>query len=242
MKKRITKQAWSELDAAIQALYKKAEGSDNYVLDLEDDDDAAELKSAKDREKRRADAAERAKVEAERKLKEAEDELEAAKTGKGLDEEGVKKLKDKHAADLAAANKRADDLLTGINDALVSEAAMRIASDISIVPDMMSEQIAKRLKVELVDGKPVVKVLDEAGTVTDKKFEDLTKEFVANPKFAPIIQASKASGGGAAGGQRGGGAAGKKLSEMTATEEAAFANANPAEYRKMVAAESGAAV
>lgn len=239
MKKRITAKAWNALDAAIQALYLKAEGSDNYQLDLEDDDDGAELKSAKEREKKRAEKAEKELKAAEKRFLEAEEELDNLRGSKGLDEEGVKKLREKHVADIAAAQKKMDDLLVGLNTSLTEEAAKRIAAEISTVPELMSGEIAKRLKVELVDGLPVVKVTDAAGNVTDNKFEDLTKEFVENEKFAPIIQASRASGGGAAGGQRGGGAS-KKLSEMSGVEEAKFAKENPVEYNRMIETEQSA--
>ena len=239
LKRKLTSAAYAALDAALQALYKKAEGSDSYLLDAEDDD-GAELKTAKDREKKRADKAEADAKALADKVQALEDEKdELANKGKdGLDAAGVAKLKAQHATALAAEKKLRDDMTNSINDALTTEAATRIAADISTVPELLAPIIKARLRVELEEGKPVVRVLDADGNVTANKIEDFQKEVVANPKFAPIIQASKASGGGASGSGKGGGAAGKKLSEMTALEEATYANSHPVEYAARLASEA----
>lgn len=240
LKKKLNKAAFEALDEALQALYKKAEGSDNYLLQLEaDDDDGAELKKAKDREKRRAETAEKALE----KLREELDELKEQQAAQGdgaLDKAGVEALKAKHAKELKAAQDVTATREAEINRILVEEKALALASDISTMPELLAEKLGKRMKVVYEDGKAVVKILDEAGEVLDdKKFEDLTAEFVANEKFAPIIIGSKASGGGAAGGSKKGGAQSKKLSEMSATEEAKFANEHPEQYEQMLAAEQG---
>ena len=237
MKKRITKADHSELDPAIQGFYKKAEGSDNYVLDLEDDDDAGELKRAKDAEKKRADAAERKAKEAQERLDELEAEAEAARVaaGKGLDEAGVQRLKDSYEKKLIAAQNDLAASRSTITNLTVDRAAAELASEMSTVPDIFANTIRSRFGLELVDGKPAVVVLGEDGQPSGKTVADLKAEFLANPKYAPILVASKAVGGGAAKAMPGGGATGKRLNEMSATEEAAFANENPAAYEKMLA-------
>lgn len=236
LKKRITKSGFEELDSTIQGLYKKAEGSDNYVLDVEDDD-GGELKKAKDREKQRADKAEKEAKEAREALEALQEEQQARADG-SLDKEAVQKLKDKHAAEL----KKANDLVTAkdniLSELLIDSAATNVASDLFIAPELHTHLVKSRLKLVEEDGKPVVKVLAEDGTLTDNKIEDLRAEFVANKKFAPIIVASKASGGGAAGSGKGGGAPKKTLSEMSATEEATFANENPDAYAQMIGSQS----
>lgn len=240
LKKKLTKSAFEALDEALQALYKKAEGSDNYLLQLESegDDDGAELKKAKDREKKRADKAEK-DLEQLREEFETFREEQTAQGDGALDKAGVEALKQKHTKELAAKDVIIATRDGELNRILIEEKALSLATEISTMPDLMSEKLAKRMKVVYEDGKAVVKILDEAGEVADdKKFEDLTAEFVANEKFAPIIIGSKASGGGAAGGSKKGGAPSKKLSEMSATEEAEFANKFPAEYDRMVAEQS----
>ena len=93
--------------------------------------------------------------------------------------------------------------------------------------------------IGMVDGKAVTRVLDADGAVSALKPEELQKEFLSNDRFSAIVVASRASGSGAGGGRKGGGATSKRLSEMSATEEAKFANEKPAEYQQMLAAEQG---
>lgn len=236
LKRRITKEQFEALSADFQAEYKKAAGSDNYDLDTEDGA-SDELKKAKDREKKRADEAERKAQEAEARL----EELEGKQTG-ALDADAVTKLKADHKAALEKLKTDGVAALTAkhkqLEEVMLDSEAMRIATELSIVPDIFKEQVRKRLALEEVDGKPVLKVLGEDGSPTDMKLEALSEEMFANEKFAPILSGSRASGGGATGSPKTGRAAPKKLSEMTATEEAAFANEKPAEYERMIAAES----
>lgn len=234
MKKKLTKTAWEALSEELQGLYKKAEGSDNYLLEIEDDDDSgAELKKAKDREKKRADKAEADKVALENRIAELEEAASATNDG-ALDKAGVEALKKKHDAEIAKLKTEVAEKDGHLQEHLVLSTARAMAAEISTVPDLLEDKIAKRLKLVYDDGKPVVKVIGEDGEVTDKKIEDLKASFVADEKFASIIVGSKASGGGAAGGSKGGGASKKKLSEMSATEEAEFANKNPEVYDRML--------
>lgn len=235
LKKRLTSAQFADLDEAIQALYKKAEGSDNYTLNVEDDD-GTEIKKAKDREKKRADKAEKDAQELRDRLEELERQEEERAGSGGLDAAGVKALKDKHVADLAKKDEVIVKKDAAITKILVKETAARLASsDITTMPEVLAERMEKRLKVEYEGDEPVLRVIDEEGNVTDSKVEDLREEFIANPKFAPIIVASKASGSGASSGNKGSGAPGKKkLDEMSATEEAQFANEHPQQYAEMV--------
>lgn len=75
--------------------------------------------------------------------------------------------------------------------------------------------IERRLSMEIRDGRPTVVVLDAAGKPSASTLDELKTEFAADPVFAPLIAASKASGGGAGGARHGGGAAGvpKTLAE-----------------------------
>lgn len=240
LKRRITKTEFEALPEALQSEYKKASGSDNYDLDAEADTGPSdELKRAKDREKQRADAAERKAREAEERL----EELENQQTG-ALDATAVTKLKADHKVALDKAKTDAEALVKAkhaqIEEILLDGEALRLATDISTVPDVFKDVIRKRLTLDEADGKPVVKVLGEDGTVSDMKVEALGEEYMANEKYAAILTGSKASGSGASGSSKGGRATAKKLSEMSATEEAAFANEKPAEYERMLAAENGA--
>ena len=98
----------------------------------------------------------------------------------------------------------------------------------------MVDKIKARLDLEIADGVPITRVLDAAGKPSALSLDDLKKEFVDNKSYAAIIKASDANGGGAGPSSDGNGVPNKKLSEMTATEEAKFANENPTEYQRMV--------
>jgi hypothetical protein len=83
--------------------------------------------------------------------------------------------------------------------------------------------IQSRLKTEFRDGEAVTVVLDATGKPSAMTVEELGQEIAADPAFAPIIVASKASGGGAKGTSKGGGAASKTITrkEYDAMEPAA---------------------
>lgn len=240
LKRRISKAEFDNLSEALQAEYKKADGSDNYNLDTESDSGSDELKRAKQREKDRADAAEKKAREAEERLALLED----AATG-ALDAAAVTKLKADHKLALEKAQKDAqvivDTKQRQLEEVMLDTEALRLATELSIAPEVFASEVRKRLTLEDVDGKPVIKVLDGTGQVSDMKIEALSEEFLATDKFAAILTGSRASGGGAPGSPKGGRATAKKLSEMTATEEAAFANEKPVEYARMVEAEAGTA-
>lgn len=227
------------LSEAVAAEYKKGEDG-KFHLDLDGDDNADDLEKVK---AKKAEA-ERHRKEAEKKAKELEDQMEELKTQldelqngksreKGDTEALEKSYKDKITkltADYTAKLQEKDLFIQG---QLVDNVATAMAAEISIRPGLMLPHIKARLRVDTADGKPVTRVLDKDGQPSAMTLDELKKEFLASDDFAPIIQGSKAKGSGAAGRLPGGGAA-KKLSEMTATEEAALANSNPELYKQML--------
>jgi len=241
IKKILTETEYSALDEAGQKLYaKQADGK--YHLDLEEDD-GEELKRAKEHEKRKRQEAEARAEEAEKKLKEQEDARKAAEEEAARKSGDVtaleKSWKEKRDADVAAAETKAKRAEAALKKQLVDNVAQRIATEISTAPTLLVDAIKRRLSVEIPsdeDAEPLTRVLDRAGKPSAMSVNDLKQEFVDNPEFAAIIKASSASGGGATTQRQGGGAPTnkKKLSEMTATEEAIFANENPEEYKKLI--------
>ena len=147
-------------------------------------------------------------------------------------------------AKLAKREKELQALVDQSNKALreqmVDSVAMRMATEIAgDNAEIILPHITRRLSAEVVDGKAVTRVLDADAAGSALKPEELQKEFLSNDRFSAIVVASRASGSGAGGGRKGGGATSKRLSEMSATEEAKFANEKPAEYQQMLAAEQG---
>ena len=237
LKRKITKAEYDALSDALKGEY-KADG-DNYVLDLEDSGFDA-LKEEKRKEKERADAlqaqldkdaAEKAAAE-EKARKEAEKAAKAAGDTEALD----KSWKEKYDRDMAAKDADNKKNRTALEAVFVGKVARDMAEKISTVPDLLVDQIKKRLTVETTGDVPITRVVDVNGQPSALSLTDLEKEFLDNPAYKAIIKASDANGGGAGGGTPNPGGAGKKLSEMTATEEAKFANEHPDEYARLIAA------
>lgn len=238
LKSKLTKAEFDALPDALKEHYKESNGS--YLLDS---DDAAELRRAKEAAAEEANAA---KAEAARLRKEKEDADEEARKAR---EEAARKKGDvtaleaswqekltavetKHANEIADLNNQIDELT-------VRAEARRIAAEISTVPELVEDAIAKRLRREVVDGKPTVRTLDATGQPSAKTLGELQEEFVANPKYAAIMIGSMGSGGGASQSTpAGGGAPTKKINEMTETERVThFNKVGAAEFERQVAAE-----
>lgn len=236
LKRILTKEEHAKLSDAFKAEY-KAEG-ESFVLDLTDYEDPATLKRAKDHEKQ-------ARKDAELKTKELADQLAALTDERdgllkgSIPKADAEKLETSYKTKMAKLEKELGEQVSAmrgnLQTMLVDNVAQSLASELSTAPAVMLPHIKRRLAAEFSEGKGSTRVLDADGKPSAYTLDDLKKEFIANPDFAPIIAASKGSGGGA-GGTKGGGAARKSLKEMTATEEAQFANANPKEYAAMLAA------
>lgn len=61
--------------------------------------------------------------------------------------------------------------------------------------DLMRPHIDGRLRTEIIDGKPQVRVLDATGNLTALTIDDLKNEIKNSAKFAPFVVGSRASGG-----------------------------------------------
>ena len=109
-------------------------------------------------------------------------------------------------------------------DAFVNEYAL----DNQFIKQSMAAEYKKR--IDYREGKVVV--LDPNGSLTANTIEDLNKEFVNASLYQDHLKGTGATGGGATG-NKGGGAA-VSLKNMTATEEAIFANHNPELYKQLL--------
>jgi hypothetical protein len=239
LKRKITKAEFEALSDGLKTEY-KADG-DNYVLDL-DDTGFENLKAEKAEERRKREEAERKLQEREQADAEAAEKLrkeqEKAAKAAGDVEALEKSWKTKYEADLAAERARAEAAANALETIFVDNVARQMANKISTVPDLLVDLIKKRLRVEHAGETPITRVVDAAGKPSALSLADLEKEFVDNKSFAAIIKASDAQGGGAGAGSDGNGVPRKKLSEMTATEEAKFANEHPDEYARLVASQT----
>lgn len=185
LKRKITATEHAALAEVLQGEYKK-DGA-GFVLDT---DDATDLMNARDREKEAARVLKAEKAELQRLLDEATDKKNRENGDvAALDASYKQKIIDLEAK-VAASDKRAEDVLTATH---VTTAAGKIASKFT-VPTLVTDRIAARLKVELVDGEAIVRVLDKAGKPSALSLVDLEKEFVDNPEYKSIVVGSRAGG------------------------------------------------
>jgi hypothetical protein len=232
MKYKLTKVEFEALEESARTEYTL--DGDTAVLNIEGDDAPTAEKIASLEKKRNIEVEHRKTAEA--KVKEADDR--AAKLQKDLESAGgnkeeIQKIKDAHSKELETMREeRAAEsakVVADRNAAMVREEATKFSNDHFTIPGLISEQVAKRLVVEEVNGVPVVRVQNADGTPSTAALADLQKEFLDNKEFSSIIKAKAGSGGGATPGQ-GGGATTKSLKEMTASEEATFERENPEAY------------
>lgn len=232
----ISKEVLEALDAAVQAEYTL--DGDTATLKIEGDN-APTFDKIASLEKKRSIEIEHRKA-AEAKVKESEDR--AAKLQKDLEAAGddngeLAKIKEAHAAELEGmrAERAAQDsaIREARNASMIAEEANGFATgnfvDAPYGAKFIASEISKRLAVEEVNGAAVVRVTNPDGSPSTASIGDLHKEFLDNSAFSPIIKAKAGSGGGATP-SNSGGAAPKKISEMTATEEAAFERESPEAY------------
>jgi len=110
--------------------------------------------------------------------------------------------------------------------------ARRLAADLALPghADLLMPHIAGRLKTEIRDGKPTVRVLDRDGTPSAMTVDDLRKEIMGTELFAPILAGSKANGAGGTGRSDGGKPKIKAFNEYSSSELVELKRADPDTY------------
>jgi hypothetical protein len=200
---------------ALRGHYKQ-DPAGGFVLDAEGLDDGAELKRAKEHEKKARQEAEaklkelsdKQKADEEKARKAAEDAARAAGNIEALEASWQKKYNDSLAAKDAEYQAQMQSLTGDVDRLLRSNVARDIAREIAVQgsDEVLIPHILNRLKVDVRDGQRVTTVVDAKGQTSALTIDDLKKEFVGNKAFSPLIAASKGSGGGAGGDTKGGGA------------------------------------
>lgn len=237
MKFRLTKEQFDALNDEQKKEYvADGEGFKLVLDDVSDPEDNSALKRAKDREKQRAD-------DAEKELKIAKDKLAETTTAdarKAGDIDALEKSwKAQHQAAKDEGAAEVNKFKSKMEKLLVNDVATQLAVELTKSVKIMLPHIKARLKAEFDGEDAITRVLDANGKPSALSLEDLKKEFRANPDFADIIIGSKASGGGARGGN--GGGASKKLSEMNDAERIEFSKNDPEGFKRAVAEQRTAA-
>lgn len=192
LKRKISKDVFDKLSDELKGAYEEKDGS--YLLKVEGDDDAGELKRAKDREvQARKDAEKKAK-----ELQEQLDELSGNDAKKRGDietlEKSWKEKNEKLEKDFKEKLAKKDDF---IRNTLVDSVARQLATKLSgDKATLLLPHVKSRLTADLDGDVPTTKILDATGKVSALTIEELEKEFVANKDFSTIIVGSKASGSG----------------------------------------------
>lgn len=204
LKRKLTKTQHDKLSDDLKKEY-KADG-DEFVLDVDGDEDTGALKRAKDREKLRADEAETERDE----LRAENEKLEKGKAG------DVRKLQKAHETERTELTTKHTGELTKrdsfITRQLKTGTAERIAATLNPKsPRIFVPHLEARITVDLSGDEPKTIILGadgKPGMVDGKPMtaEQLQAEFVANKDFAGMIVGSKASGGAGATKTGGGGA------------------------------------
>lgn len=231
MKYRITKEEFEALTPEQQALYHL--DGEHATMKIEGLPDVASIEKKLKIEREHTKTAERRLAETEAREEKLKEDLANASGNK----DKIEKLKADHAAEIERLrNEREEETKKAKeerNKILISEEATKFATshfvDTPFGNGFIKGEYGNRLTVEEVDGQPVIRVKNKDGSPSTASLSDLQKEFLDNKDYAPIIK-TKVGGGGGAVPNLGGGAVTKKLSEMTASEEAAFERADPQGY------------
>lgn len=184
MSDEITPEAFAKLQSDFLAAQKSAEALQESISKLEENNKA--LLQEKTEAKKAAQAA-------------AED---AAR--KGGDVEALEKSwKDKLAAEVSARDEKINKFQETFQNMTAGNQARSMASELALPgsADVLLPHIERRLKVEMTDGDPIIRVLDQSGKPSAMSVEDLKKEIESNKAFAPLLVGSRASGAGGAGGK-----------------------------------------
>lgn len=173
----MTEEEIKALQEQMEAANKRAEEAAAAVKRLEDNNKAllSEKLAAKE-------AADKAALESAKKSGDVE----------ALEKSWAEKLNQVQAAK--------DQELTGLKSLLDSvtrgATAATVAAEIfGQHADLMRPHVDSRLRTEIMDGKPQVRVLDAAGNLTALTVDDLKNEFKNSAKFASFVVGSRASGG-----------------------------------------------
>lgn len=210
----------------------KAKAGGGFILDTDKIfEDVTPLKSTIEHEKaNRKAATERATA--------LEAEVATLKARGGDPTELEKSWQKKHDDAVKAEKETTKRLRVQLETVYVDNVARDIATEVSKAPVLLIPHIKSRLVAEeQTDGTFITRVLDTNGKPSAANVNDFKAEIIANPNYASIIVASRASGGGAQGGA-GAGAGGKKFSELTEPELVQLFRTNRPEYDRLKAAET----
>jgi hypothetical protein len=189
LKRKLTKAEHEALSEHIKGEY--VEDGEGYRLDVDGEEDTGALKRAKDRESQ-------LRRDAEAKLREAQEHLDALGNDDARKKGDIATLEKSWQSKLDTQKSEYQTKLDKLTDhtkrQLVDNVAQQLAAKISTAPALLLPHIKARLAADFDGDSPLTRILDKDGNISAMTIEDLSTEFIANKDFSAIITASKASG------------------------------------------------
>jgi hypothetical protein len=231
---------------ALHPEYKQGEGG-KWFLDLEgiETDDHPAVGALVRGKKRESEARVKAEAgwrEAKEKLDTLNAEMEQRLKGtipKADADRLEQSYKEKYAAREAELAGSITALNGSLNKILVQDKAKDLATEVALdTPHigLILPHIIPRLAVEMVNGEATTRVLDKDGKPSAATLDDLKKEILATPMFAPVLKGSKATGSGAQKTERTGG----EVPKSPVKEGANLSKLNPKDLAAHLASKAGA--
>lgn len=206
----------------IQAMVK---ANEEMKAALADSTSSIEKLTQKNRELIQSEKDEKKKA---REAKEAADAAAEEAAKKNGDVDALEKSwREKMKNETSARDTLLDEYKGMLKKMTVGSEAQKMAAELAIpgsAPALLPH-IEKRLSVEVVEGHPLVRVLDKDGSPSALSLEDLKKEISAVSAFAPLLIGSRATGTGdvGKGGNTGGTTIGRTIfDEMAPAERMKF--------------------
>jgi hypothetical protein len=193
---KITAAIWALLPATLQPSFKvNPANADEYD---NGEEEVTGLKSALQKEKEekanikgKLDGFETAKLaEIEAARKKALEDARSTGDFKAVEDDYKRRIKELETANAQAAKERE----TAIREAAVEKQVDELAK-MFVSPAIARTFVKSRLTAEIVDGSPIVRVLDAAGKASAASVEDFKKEMLTNPDLKASLVASKGTGG-----------------------------------------------
>lgn len=118
----------------------------------------------------------------------------------------------------------------------VGNTAISVANELAMdgQAPLILPHIERHLKTEIVNGEPVVKVVDENGHLTSDTLDDFKAKLKKIPWMASVIKGSSASGGGNISGKGGGGGGAKEITREEFDKLPPHEKAKAAREKKIV--------
>jgi flagellar biosynthesis GTPase FlhF len=236
---KLTVDSIESIPEPLRDYYEERDGK--FALKVDGVEDTSGLKSALDAERK-------IKRDLEKKVKrweslgktdeeiadllKAQEEAEAKRAKEAGDTEAIlKQHQDKWAKDRKALEDELNAARASERNAIIENSVMAALTKASATEegiDLLPDRLASRIKFETEGGKRVIRIMQPdgetpmAGSGTDglANFDDLVKEAMA--KWPSLFKGTGAGGSGTPPKQSAGGTGGKKRSEMSAAEKAAF--------------------